>query len=131
MSSLCVGAAGVTAAVQVGRAGARAMLIEKQAQLGGTTTTGGVNAIRSFFAYGRQVIAGIGWKLVCRTAEVLGQPAPDGSRYGESHGVTMRHQRASACSRVLPSKGASRRRWTRRCRGSPGEVKARRKPTSE
>ena len=83
------GAAGVTAAVQAARAGASTLLVEKQAQLGGTTTTGGINAIQSFFAYGQQVIAGIGWELVCRSAEALGQPTPDGSRFGESHGVTV------------------------------------------
>ncbi len=82
------GAAGVCAAVQAARAGARTLLVEKAAQLGGTTTTGGVNGMQSFFAYGRQIIAGIGWELVCRTYDVLGQPPPDGSRFGEDVGVT-------------------------------------------
>ena len=37
------GTAGVVAAVQAGRVGARTLLVEKAAALGGTTTTGGVN----------------------------------------------------------------------------------------
>lgn len=70
------GTAGVIAAVQAGRAGARTLLVEKGGMLGGTLTVGGINAPAHFFAWGRQVIAGIGWELVRRCFEEAGQPVP-------------------------------------------------------
>jgi len=70
------GTAGVIAAVQAGRAGARTLLVEKNGMLGGTLTVGGINAPAHFFAWGRQVIAGIGWELVRRAIEVAGDPIP-------------------------------------------------------
>jgi hypothetical protein len=70
------GTAGVVAAVQAGRAGARTLLVEKSGMLGGTVTLGGINAPAHFFAWGRQVIAGIGWELVRRCFEEAGQPVP-------------------------------------------------------
>ncbi len=82
------GAAGICAAIQAGRLGARVMLVEKQSQLGGTTTTGGINGIQTFFAYGQQVIAGIGWELVCRTYQALGLPGPDGRLFEPACGRT-------------------------------------------
>jgi hypothetical protein len=83
------GAAGVVAAIQAARVGARVLLVDKASQLGGTTTSAGVNGIQSFFAYGRQVIAGIGFELVTKAAEVLGQPPPDGTRQDPRSGVTV------------------------------------------
>jgi hypothetical protein len=71
------GAAGVTAAVQAGRAGARTLLVEKTAMLGGTTTSGGVNFPGLFHAWGKQVIAGIGWELVHQCAAETDTPLPD------------------------------------------------------
>ena len=53
------GTAGVVAAIQAGRAGARTLLVEKTGMLGGTVTNGGVNYPGLFFAWQRQVIAGI------------------------------------------------------------------------
>jgi 2-polyprenyl-6-methoxyphenol hydroxylase-like FAD-dependent oxidoreductase len=70
------GTAGVIAAVQAGRAGARTLLVEKAGMLGGTMTIGGINAPAHFFAWGQQVIGGIGWELVRRTLEETGQPVP-------------------------------------------------------
>lgn len=70
------GTAGVIAAIQAGRAGARTLLVEKNAMLGGTMTVGGVNAPAHFFAWGRQIIGGIGWELMRRTLEETGQPIP-------------------------------------------------------
>lgn len=76
------GTAGVIAAVQAGRAGADTLLVEKNAMLGGTVTVGGINAPAHFFAWGKQVIAGIGWELMCRTLGETGQsiPSPDFTR---------------------------------------------------
>ncbi|MFW6457288.1 MAG: FAD-dependent oxidoreductase [Planctomycetota bacterium] len=61
------GTAGTIAAIQAARAGASTLLVEKNAMLGGTMTVGGVNAPAHFFAWGQQVIAGIGWELLCKT----------------------------------------------------------------
>ena len=71
------GPAGVCAAVQAARAGARTLLVEKNGMLGGTTTTGGVNFPGLFHAHGRQVIAGIGWELVTRCVAATGGALPD------------------------------------------------------
>lgn len=70
------GTAGVIAAIQAGRAGANTLLIEKNAMLGGTITVGGINFPAHFFAWGRQIIAGIGWELMCKTLEETGAPVP-------------------------------------------------------
>ena len=56
------GTAGTIAAIQAARAGARVLLVERGAQLGGTMTTGGVAFPGLFDAWGKQIIAGIGWE---------------------------------------------------------------------
>ena len=71
------GTAGTVAAIQAGRAGARTLLVEKNGMLGGTMTLAGVNFPALFFAWGRQIIAGIGWELVRRTLEETGESLPD------------------------------------------------------
>ncbi len=72
------GTAGVVAAIQAARLGAATLLVEKNAWCGGTMTVGGINAPSHFFAWGKQIIAGIGWELVCRTWRETGTPIPDG-----------------------------------------------------
>lgn len=79
------GAAGVTAAIQAARLGAKTALIEKNGTLGGTTTVGAVNFPGLFHAWGKQVIAGIGWEAVVRTAELEGLKLPDFSVVPERH----------------------------------------------
>lgn len=80
------GCAGLTAAIQSARAGVKTLLVEKSGQLGGTATSGGVNWPGLFHAYGKQVIAGIGWELVSRTAAEAGDKLPDFSvPYGTQH----------------------------------------------
>lgn len=71
------GPAGVVAATQAGRAGARTLLIERSSRLGGVTTNAGVNRPGLFHAWGRQVIAGIGWELVSRAVHEGGTTMPD------------------------------------------------------
>src|SRR5690554_7885918 len=56
------GTAGTIAAIQAGRAGVKTLLMERGSQLGGTTTTGGVAFPGLFHAWGKQIIAGIGWE---------------------------------------------------------------------
>ncbi len=71
------GSAGITAAIQAGRAGVRTLLVEKNGILGGTMIPGGVNYPGLFHAWGRQVVAGIGWDLVKRTVSLSGGELPD------------------------------------------------------
>ncbi len=71
------GTAGTIAAIQAGRLGARTILVEAGSQLGGTTTTGGVNLPGLFHAWGKQVIAGIGWELVTSAVELNNDTLPD------------------------------------------------------
>lgn len=84
------GTAGVIAAIQAGRMGKKVMLLECASQLGGTTTTGGVSFPGIFFAWGEQVIGGIGWELVKDAVDLNDDTLPDFSKpHGRQH---WRHQ---------------------------------------
>jgi glycine/D-amino acid oxidase-like deaminating enzyme len=84
------GTAGVVAAIQAGRAGRKVVLVENGSQLGGTTTTGGVAFPGIFFAWGKQVISGIGWELVQEAVALNDDTLPDFSiPHGRNH---PRHQ---------------------------------------
>lgn len=79
------GSAGVPAAVQSARAGAKTILVESANQLGGVATTAGVSYPSTFYAGGKQVIAGIGWEWVSETIRLetgmypdLSKPVPRG-----------------------------------------------------
>jgi len=71
------GTAGVIAAIQAGRAGMNTVLLENGSQLGGTITTGGVAFPGIFFAWGKQIIGGIGWELVQETVHLNGDSLPN------------------------------------------------------
>jgi len=80
------GTAGVPAALQSARAGARTVLIEQGAQVGGTMTSGGVNFPGLFHAWGRQVIDGVGYALVTNCVVLAGGELPDFSEpVGRQH----------------------------------------------
>ncbi|NIP24969.1 MAG: FAD-dependent oxidoreductase [Phycisphaerae bacterium] len=79
------GAAGTIAAIQAGRAGVKTLLLERNSQLGGTTTTAGVSFPGLFDAWGKQIIAGIGWELVRESVELDGGKLPDFSRVPNRH----------------------------------------------
>ena len=79
------GSAGHVAAIQAGRLGAKTVLLERNSQLGGTTTTGGVNFPGLFHAWGKQYIAGIGWELVAKSVEIDGKELPNFSKVPKSH----------------------------------------------
>lgn len=79
------GTAGHVAAIQAGRAGAKVLLVERGSQLGGTMTTGGVAFPGLFDAWGKQVIAGIGWELVKESVELDGGKIPDFARVPQRH----------------------------------------------
>lgn len=85
------GTAGTIAAIQAGRAGARTLIVERHSQLGGTTTTGGVAFPGLFDAWGKQVIAGIGWELVRECVELDGGTLPDFSRVPRRHWQNQVH----------------------------------------
>jgi len=74
------GTAGTIAAIQAARAGAKTVLVERGSQLGGTMTVGGVNFPGLFHAWGKQIIAGIGWELVTKSVELDGGSLPDFTR---------------------------------------------------
>lgn len=80
------GPSGVPAAIQAARAGCSTVLVEAGSQLGGSMTTAGVSFPGLFHAWGRQIISGIGWDLVCRTIETGGGSLPDFTKpYGNNH----------------------------------------------
>jgi hypothetical protein len=79
------GTAGTIAAIQAGRAGASVLLVERNSQLGGTMTTGGVAFPGLFDAWGKQVIAGIGWELVKESVELDEGNFPNFARVPQHH----------------------------------------------
>ncbi len=79
------GTAGVIAALQAARAGAKTALVERGSQLGGTMTVGGVNFPGLFHAWGKQVIAGIGWDLVKKAVALDGGALPDFTKPPRRH----------------------------------------------
>lgn len=85
------GTAGVIAAIQAGRGGAKTTLVESGSQLGGTTTTGGVCFPGIFHAWGKQVIGGIGWELVMDAVNLNDDILPNFSIVPNN--TTIRHWR--------------------------------------
>ena len=85
------GTAGTIAAIQAARAGVRTVVVERGTQLGGTTTTGGVSFPGLFDAWGRQIIAGIGWELVKRAVELDNGTLPDFSKVPARHWQNQVH----------------------------------------
>jgi hypothetical protein len=83
------GPAGYPAAVQAARMGAKVLLVERSGMLGGTTSLNQVAFPGIFHAWGRQVIAGIGWEVTRRTVELEGRELPDFSDVEARH---WRHQ---------------------------------------
>ncbi len=85
------GTAGTVAAIQAARAGAKTMVVERNSQLGGTTTTAGVAFPGLFDAWGKQVIAGIGWELVKDSVDLDGGRLPDFTRVPGQHWENQVH----------------------------------------
>ena len=71
------GTAGVCAAIQAAQAGASVCRVEKNGIPGGTITAAGIAYPGIFHAWGKQVIAGIGWELVERTRQESRDPLPN------------------------------------------------------
>jgi hypothetical protein len=85
------GTAGTIAAIQAGRAGAKTLLLERNFQLGGATTTGGVAFPGLFDAWGKQIISGIGWELVKESVELDGGKLPDFAKVPPRHWMNQVH----------------------------------------
>ena len=64
------GTAGVVAAIQTGRLGAKTVLVEVGSMLGGQATVGGVNSPILFTLQGKQRVKGIGWEWIAKTVEL-------------------------------------------------------------
>lgn len=110
------GVAGVCAAVQAGRAGARTLLVERSSQLGGTLTNGGISNPGIFHAWGKQVISGIGWELVEKAVREGGGVMPDFTNLNLKH---WQHQPyvvaslfASLCDEAVMASGVDLRLHT-------------------
>lgn len=71
------GTSGAVAAIAAGHEGATVELVEASGQMGGTVTGAGVCFPGLFHAWGKQVIAGIGWELVTETVSLAGGSLPD------------------------------------------------------
>ncbi len=71
------GAAGLAAALFAGEAGADVILLEATHQVGGNTTSGGVNFPGLFHAWGKQIIAGPIWDLIEECVALDGGETPD------------------------------------------------------
>lgn len=74
------GSAGWPAALQASMTGMKTLLIEKSGMPGGTTTVAGVDFPGLFHAWGKQVVKGVGWKLVEKCVRETGASLPDFSR---------------------------------------------------
>jgi hypothetical protein len=85
------GSAGTIAAIQAGRAGARTMVMERASYLGGMTTRGGVCYPGLFDAWGKQIIAGIGWELVRECVELDGGTLPNFAKVPRRHWMNQVH----------------------------------------
>lgn len=85
------GTAGTIAALQAARIGAKTFVVERGSQLGGTMTTGGVAFPGLFDAWGKQIIAGIGWELVKECVELDGGTLPDFSSVPKRHWMNQIH----------------------------------------
>ncbi len=85
------GTAGTIAAIQAGRAGAKTIVMERASYLGGMTTRGGVCFPGLFDAWGKQIIAGIGWELVKECVELDGGTLPNFAKVPKSHWMNQVH----------------------------------------
>lgn len=71
------GTAGHVAALQAARCGMNVLLAEKNDISGGTITLGGISFPGLFYAWGKQIISGIGWEMVTKAVNVTGGRLPD------------------------------------------------------
>ena len=89
------GPAGIGAALAAAKTGAKTVLVERDARIGGTAVSAEVLSIGLFHAWGRQIIAGPCWELVTNAVAVGGGTMP--AFYGENSKPCAR-----ACVTVNP-----------------------------
>lgn len=79
------GTGGVSAALQAARAGCSVLLAEKNAGPGGTISNSRITVSGLYHAWGRQIIAGIGWELATECTALAGLSLPDFTRQDDEH----------------------------------------------
>jgi hypothetical protein len=79
------GTAGSIAAISAADAGASTVLIEKNGILGGTMTSSFVSFPGLFFAWGKQIISGYGWRANKRAEQLGGAKIPKITYKPEGH----------------------------------------------
>lgn len=95
------GPAGAVAAIQAARLGARTLLVEKTGMPGGTTTSAAINLPGLFHAWGKQIIAGIGWDIVERSVREAGGTLPDFTDYQRPHHLLQVRVSAALYAAIL------------------------------
>lgn len=80
------GSAGVVAAIQAGRLGAKTILVEIGSMMGGQATVGGVNSPIQFKLHGTQRIAGIGWEWISKTVALDDGTLPESREHWRING---------------------------------------------
>ncbi len=97
---------------QAARLGASTLLIEKSGQLGGTTTTGGVNFPGLFHAWTKPMVGGVAWELIERVTHETGSMLPDFSQQKQrphhDHVLVDRFVYAMLCEEFVLESGAQR-----------------------
>ena len=89
------GPAGLSAALAAARSGARTVLVERSASVGGTAVLSGVTNLGLFHAWGRQIVDGPCWEVVTNAVALDTGRLPDIARpMGRDHN--------SHCVRVNP-----------------------------
>ncbi len=79
------GTAGVFAAISAARMGAKTLLLEKNARLGGTVTAGGVDYPGLFTAWGKQIIDGPCYEAIKRSEALGGAVIPETDYFQKEH----------------------------------------------
>ena len=79
------GTAGVFAAISAARSGAKTVLVEKNAILGGTMTVAAVNFPGLFYAWGERIIGGPSFESIERTIALGGAKMPEIKYKPEKH----------------------------------------------
>lgn len=82
------GVAGVVAATQAARSGARTLLVERLSRVGGTALAADVPYPALFHAFGRRIVGGIGWEWMEHALKEEGRPLPE---FDLEHSRNNRH----------------------------------------
>lgn len=111
------GAAGIAAAGESGRAGAKTLLLEQGFQVGGNMTSGGVDYPGLFYAYGQPVITGFGWETVSNAIATAGGKFPPVEKWRELRHSQIQHRISipiwvATCEEMLRAAGVTIRYYS-------------------